>query len=451
MLFCGKHFQEHRMSSTKKSTNLYSEAMELMPGGVNSPVRSFKNVDESPLYLESGSGAYIFDVDGNKYIDYVNCWGALLLGHSHPDIVGQVSEQVLKSLGQGACSPLEVEMASLIKELIPSCEKVRMVNSGTEATMTAIRLARGYTGRNKVIKFSGCYHGHHDSLLVKAGSGVLTLNLPDSPGVPEELTQHTLIAPFNDISHTRELFEHYGDEIACIIVEPIAANMNVILPEEGFLKSLESLCKENGSLFIADEVITGFRVALGGAQEKYAITPDLTCLGKIIGGGLPVGAIGGKKEIMDFLAPTGPVYQAGTLSGNPVALAAGIAALNYCKNNPGLYKSCNDKIKYLSNGIQLAAKEYGVDINFVDSGALFGMQIKNDPEHTIFKALFSNLLKEGIYIAPSPFEASMMSVAHTDTDIQNTINGFKRAFANMAQQGVINVQRVITDRETATS
>lgn len=439
------------MNSTKKSLELYAKAKNLMPGGVNSPVRSFKNVDDSPLYLDSGKGAYVFDVDGNKYIDYVNCWGALLLGHSHPDIVSKVTEQVQKSLGQGACSPLEVEIATLINELMPSCEKVRMVNSGTEATMTAIRLARGFTGRNKVVKFSGCYHGHHDSLLVKAGSGVLTLNLPDSPGVPQELTQHTLIAPFNDLEHTKELFAHYGDEIACIIVEPIAANMNVILPEEGFLQSLQSLCQQHGSLFIADEVITGFRVALGGAQEKYKLKPDLTCLGKIIGGGLPVGAIGGRQEIMDYLAPTGPVYQAGTLSGNPVALSAGIAALNYCKNNPSLYEECNKKIKTLENGIMNEASKYNLLMNFIDSGALFGMQIVDDPNNTIFKSLFSNLLTEGIYIAPSPYEATMMSVAHTDADIEQTINGFKNSFARMAQQGVINVQRVNTNREAATN
>ncbi|MBT6206815.1 MAG: glutamate-1-semialdehyde 2,1-aminomutase [Francisellaceae bacterium] len=294
------------MISFNKSIDLYSKAKKLMPGGVNSPVRSFNHVDIDPIYLDSGNGAYVFDVDGNKYIDYVNCWGALLLGHSHPDIVKNVTTQIQKNMGQGACSPLEVEIASLINEIMPSCEKIRMVNSGTEATMTAIRLARGYTGRNKVIKFSGCYHGHHDSLLVKAGSGVLTLNLPDSPGIPKELTQHTLIAPFNDIEHTKQLFDHYGSEIACVIVEPIAANMNVILPKEGFLNSLQKLCHDHSSLLIADEVITGFRVSLGGAQEQYKFKADLTCLGKIIGGGLPVGALGGRKEIMDHLAPIGP-------------------------------------------------------------------------------------------------------------------------------------------------
>ncbi|MBT4963478.1 MAG: glutamate-1-semialdehyde 2,1-aminomutase [Francisellaceae bacterium] len=438
------------MISFNKSIDLYSKAKKLMPGGVNSPVRSFNHVDIDPIYLDSGNGAYVFDVDGNKYIDYVNCWGALLLGHSHPDIVKNVTTQIQKNMGQGACSPLEVEIASLINEIMPSCEKIRMVNSGTEATMTAIRLARGYTGRNKVIKFSGCYHGHHDSLLVKAGSGVLTLNLPDSPGIPKELTQHTLIAPFNDIEHTKQLFDHYGSEIACVIVEPIAANMNVILPKEGFLNSLQKLCHDHSSLLIADEVITGFRVSLGGAQEQYKFKADLTCLGKIIGGGLPVGALGGRKEIMDHLAPIGSVYQAGTLSGNPVALAAGIAALQYCKNNPNLYTECSNKIKMLSDGITAGAKKHGFTINFVKCGALFGMQIESDPSHKIFRSLFTELLAEGIYIAPSPYEATMMSTAHSTSDIEFTVNGFTKAFAKISKKGDLNVSRVKVNREPTT-
>ena len=396
-----------------KSENLYSAARELIPGGVNSPVRAFTGVGGTPLFIERADGAYLYDVDGKAYIDYVGSWGPMVLGHNHPAIRNAVIEAAQRGLSFGAPTEMEVKMAELVTELVPTMDMVRMVNSGTEATMSAIRLARGFTGRDKIIKFEGCYHGHADCLLVKAGSGALTLGQPNSPGVPADFAKHTLTCTYNDLNTVRAAFEQYPQEIACIIVEPVAGNMNCIPPQPDFLPGLRALCDEFGALLIIDEVMTGFRVALAGAQSYYGVEPDLTCLGKIIGGGMPVGAFGGRKDVMEALAPTGPVYQAGTLSGNPMA-----------------------------NGLLEAAEEAGIPLVVNHVGGMFGIFFTDAPTVTCyqdvvkcdverFKRFFHLMLEEGVYLAPSAFEAGFMSVAHSEEDINNTIDAARKVFAKL--------------------
>ncbi|EOG6950660.1 glutamate-1-semialdehyde 2,1-aminomutase [Edwardsiella piscicida] len=424
-----------------KSERLYEQAKTLIPGGVNSPVRAFTGVGGTPLFIERADGAYLYDADGKAYIDYVGSWGPMILGHNHPAIRDAVIAAVERGLSFGAPTEMEVRMAELVTSLIDSMDMVRMVNSGTEATMSAIRLARGFTGRDKIIKFEGCYHGHADHLLVKAGSGALTLGQPNSPGVPADFAKHTLTCSYNDLDSVRAAFARYPQEIACIIVEPVAGNMNCIPPQPGFLQGLRELCDQYGALLIIDEVMTGFRVALGGAQEYYDVTPDLTCLGKIIGGGMPVGAFGGRREVMEALAPTGPVYQAGTLSGNPVAMAAGYACLNEI-NQPGIYPQLAELTDNLAKGLLAAARGEGIPlvvnhvggmfgIFFTDQSAVTGYQdvLRCDAER--FKRFFHLMLEQGIYLAPSAFEAGFMSLAHSQEDIQKTIDAARRSFAKL--------------------
>ena len=423
------------------STALFSRARQIIPGGVNSPVRAFKGVGGTPVFIKNAQGAYIFDTDGKQYIDYVGSWGPMILGHNHPAILNAVLKTAENGLSFGAPTPLEIDLAELVCELIPSIEMVRMVSSGTEATMSAIRLARGYTGRDKIIKFEGCYHGHADSLLVKAGSGALTLGQPDSPGVPADFAKHTLTCAYNDLNSVKQAFAQYPHEIACVIVEPVAGNMNCILPQQGFLQGLRELCDQYGAVFIIDEVMTGFRVALGGAQSYYQVKPDLTCLGKIIGGGMPVGAFGGKKEIMQYIAPLGPVYQAGTLSGNPIAMAAGLACLNELKKD-GNQQRLTDMTKKLALGLKTLADKHAIPfaVNYV--GGMFGLFFTDNSEVTSyqevmacdtekFKRFFHTMLEQGVYLAPSAFEAGFMSLAHTDEDIERTLAAADMAFAKL--------------------
>lgn len=423
------------------SERLYTQAKELIPGGVNSPVRAFTGVGGTPLFIERANGAYLYDVDSNAYIDYVGSWGPMVLGHNYPAIRQAVVGAVERGLSFGAPTEMEVKMAELLTQLVPSMDMVRMVNSGTEATMSAIRLARGFTGRDKIIKFEGCYHGHADCLLVQAGSGALTLGQPNSPGVPADFAKHTLTCTYNDLSSVRSAFKQYPTEIACIIVEPVAGNMNCILPQPDFLCGLRELCHQYGALLIIDEVMTGFRVALGGAQEYYGVTPDLTCLGKIIGGGMPVGAFGGRKEVMQALAPTGPIYQAGTLSGNPIAMAAGYACLNEL-TQVGIYERLSSLTETLANGLRRVAKNQGISLVVNNVGGMFGIFFTDAPEVTgyrdavncdvdRFKKFFHLMLAEGVYLAPSAFEAGFMSVAHSDEDIQKTIDAAECCFARL--------------------
>ncbi|UXJ03075.1 glutamate-1-semialdehyde 2,1-aminomutase [Morganella morganii] len=424
-----------------RSENLYTEAQHFIPGGVNSPVRAFNGVGGTPLFIERANGAYIYDVDGKAYIDYVGSWGPMVLGHNHPAIRTAVIKAVEKGLSFGAPTADEVEMAKFVTELVPSMDMVRMVNSGTEATMSAIRLARGYTARDKIIKFEGCYHGHADCLLVKAGSGALTIGQPNSPGVPADFARHTLTCTYNDLSSVREAFEKHPHDIACIIVEPVAGNMNCIPPSAGFLPGLRALCDEFGALLIIDEVMTGFRVALGGAQAHYDVEPDLTCLGKIIGGGMPVGAFGGRSEIMEKLAPTGPVYQAGTLSGNPIAMAAGLACLHEIAQ-PGVHQRLTELTDMLADGLCEKAREAGIPFVVNHVGGMFGLFFTDAPAVTCyqdvmncdverFKKFFHLMLQQGIYLAPSAFEAGFMSVAHSDEDIRKTIDAAAYAFSEL--------------------
>lgn len=424
-----------------RSEELFAQAQLSIPGGVNSPVRAFNGVGGSPIFMESADGAYMFDADGNRYIDYVGSWGPMILGHNHAAIREATHKAVDRGLSFGTPTSTEITMAEKIKSLVPSIEKVRMVNSGTEATMTAIRLARGYTGRDKILKFEGCYHGHADSLLVKAGSGALTLGVPNSPGIPEDFAKHTLTVTFNDIESVRAIFKELGDQIATIIVEPVAGNMNCIPPVPGFLEGLRSICDEYGSVLIFDEVMTGFRVARGGAQEYYNVIPDLTTLGKVIGGGMPVGAFGGKREIMDYIAPVGPVYQAGTLSGNPVAMAAGFAALSQL-HNVNLYEGLYDRVDRLVNGLQTRADAAGIPFTTNRAGSMFGFFFSGDGPITSyqqatecnmqhFKHFYHSMLKQGVYLAPSAFEAGFMSAAHSDADIQATLDAAEQAFAEL--------------------
>ncbi len=425
------------------SDKLWQRAQVFLPGGVNSPVRAWRSVGGTPLFIEKAKGAKIYDVDGHEYIDYVCSWGPLIVGHAHPEVVEAIKTTAEKGTSFGAPTALEVELAELVVQGFPSIEKVRMVNSGTEATMSAVRLARAYTGRDKVVKFDGCYHGHADSFLVKAGSGLATLGIPASPGVPADLTKHTISLPYNDLKAVEETFASIGNEIACVIVEPVAGNMGVVLPEEGFLEGLRKITKQYNSLLIFDEVITGFRVSLGGAQAYYGIEPDLTCLGKIIGGGLPVGAYGGKKEIMTCIAPEGQVYQAGTLSGNPLAMAAGVATIRILQR-PGVYEALEEKTKKLTAGIKQAAEEAGINLQINQIGSMFSLFF--EPEVPVkdyasvlktnadmFVKYFYGMLKRGIYLAPSAYEASFVSLAHSDEDIEKTIESARETFKEIKE------------------
>lgn len=425
-----------------RSSELFAQAQNSIPGGVNSPVRAFAGVGGDPIFFERANGPYMFDVDGQRYIDYVGSWGPMILGHNHPAIRDAAIEAAERGLSFGTPTAIEVTMAEKIIEIVPSIEKVRMVNSGTEATMTAVRLARGYTKRDKILKFEGCYHGHVDSLLVKAGSGALTLGQPNSPGIPADLAQHTLTVSFNNLDEVEQVFAEYGDDIACIIVEPVAGNMNCIPPQPGFLEGLREVCDQHGSVLIFDEVMTGFRVAPGGAQQHYGVTPDLTCLGKVIGGGMPVGAFGGKRDIMDHIAPTGPVYQAGTLSGNPVAMAAGLAALTELQDH-SLYTLMQQRVQTLMDGFKHAAAEAGVPLTVNHVGGMFGFfftdaeQVTSFAEATQcnmaqFKAFYHEMLKRGVYLAPSAFEAGFMSMVHSESDIEETIQAARQAFVAIA-------------------
>ena len=421
-----------------RSYLLFEEAQRYIPGGVNSPVRAFKGVGGTPVFFKKGQGAYLMDEDGKKYIDYVGSWGTAVLGHAHPAVVKAVQQAAELGLSFGAPTALEIELANKIC-VIPSIEKVRLVNSGTEATMSAIRLARAFTRRDKILKFEGCYHGHSDTLLIKAGSGGLTFGVPSSPGVPNSIAQHTYTVPYNDLTSVEQLFEQSGHEIAAIIVEPVAANMNCVLPKPGFLSGLREICDRYQSLLIFDEVITGFRVGLHGAQGHFGIIPDLTTLGKIIGGGLPIGAFGGKKEIMEQMAPEGPVYQAGTLSGNPLATSAGLATLDELMK-PGFYETLENRTQLLVQGLRERAEVAGVALKINQIGGLFGLMFSD--KETIahlddvqsadirrFKDFFHRLLKEGVYIAPSAYEAGFMSIAHGELEIESTLCAVERVFA----------------------
>ena len=425
-----------------RSESLFQAAQAHIPGGVNSPVRAFKGVGGTPVFFKRGEGPFLFDEDDRQYIDYVGSWGPMLLGHSYPPVINAVREALDNGLGFGAPTAIETEMADLVCELVPSMDMVRMVSSGTEATMSAIRLARGFTGRDKIVKFEGCYHGHSDSLLVKAGSGALTLGEPNSPGVPAALAEHTITLNYNDIDNVREAFAEIGDQIACIIVEPVAGNMNCILPREGFLEGLREVCDQYGSVLIFDEVMTGFRVALGGAQAHFNIKPDLTTLGKVIGGGLPVGAFGGKREIMEYIAPLGPVYQAGTLSGNPLAMAAGLAMLTALKEE-GIHEALGAKAEYLTQGLEAMATRHGIPFTTSCVGGMFGLfftdqdVVSSFAEATacnteLFGKFFHGMLDEGIYLAPSAFEAGFVSNAHTEAELDATLAAADRVFAKLA-------------------
>ncbi len=425
-----------------RSHELFEAARRVIPGGVNSPVRAFNGVGGEPVFFARAEGAYLYDEDGRRYIDYVASWGPMILGHSHPEVVRAVQETAARGLSFGAPTALEVEMAEAVCRAVPSLELVRMVNSGTEATMSAIRLARGYTGRDKIVKFEGCYHGHADSLLVKAGSGALTLGVPTSPGVPADLARHTLTLDYNDIDQVRRVFDEMGGDIACVIVEPVAGNMNCVPPVPGFLEGLREVCDAHGAVLIFDEVMTGFRVALGGAQAYYNVTPDLTTLGKVIGGGMPVGAFGGRREIMEHIAPLGPVYQAGTLSGNPVAMAAGLANLRLI-SEPGFFDTLEQKVQRLTDGLEAAAREAGVALTTNRVGGMFGFfftgeeKIRNFAQVSAcdverFKRFFHGMLEQGVYLAPSAFEAGFVSAAHTEADIDATIEAARRVLAGLA-------------------
>ena len=425
----------------ERSEALFSQAQTHIPGGVNSPVRAFNGVGGSPLFFKSGQGAYLVDEDDNRYIDYVGSWGPMILGHAHPDILNAVKKAADNGLSFGAPTSIEIELADRVCELVPSMDMVRMVSSGTEATMSAIRLARGYTGRDKIVKFEGCYHGHADSLLVKAGSGALTLGVPTSPGVPASLAEHTLTLNFNDLNQVKELFSQCGEEIATIIVEPVAGNMNCIPPAPGFLEALRALCDQFGTVLIFDEVMTGFRVALGGAQGLYQIKPDLTTLGKVIGAGMPVGAFGGKQEIMEHIAPLGPVYQAGTLSGNPIAMSAGLAMLN-ALSEPSFYDKLEDKVKTLCQGVQAAAEHYGIPFSTNSVGGMFGWfftesaPVSNYAQATAcniarFQKFYHLMLEQGVYLAPSAFEAGFVSAAHGEKELNQTIETANKIFSQL--------------------
>ena len=421
----------------KKSINLYQKALELIPGGVNSPVRAFKAIGIPPTFIDRAKGSKIWDVDGNEYIDYVGSWGPMILGHAHPKVIAALKKAAPKGTSFGAPTPLEIDLAARVKKAFPSMELVRMVSSGTEAVMGAIRVARGYTGRDKILKFEGCYHGHSDSLLVKAGSGAATFGIPDSLGVPFDLAKHTLTAAFNDLEGVKGLVSQYTGQIACIIVEPIAGNMGVVLPERGFLEGLRQLCDQENIVLIFDEVISGFRAAFGGAQERYGVKADVTCLGKIIGGGLPVGAYGGKRAIMEKVSPLGGVYQAGTLSGNPLAMTAGIETLELLKSKKN-YQDLGKKTAYLADAILKSGKERGIPITvnqttglftvFFTEGPVTDYQTAKTSDTKRFGQFFIEMMEQGIYLPPSQFEAWFVSLAHTQKDLDKTVEACDAAF-----------------------
>jgi glutamate-1-semialdehyde 2,1-aminomutase len=424
----------------KKSIAVYRRALEMIPGGVDSPVRAFKAIGISPTFIDRAKGSKIWDIDGNEYIDYVGSWGPMILGHAHPGVVAALKKAIPKGTSYGAPTILEVELAAKVKKAFPSMELVRLVSSGTEAVMSAIRLARGYTGRDKILKFEGCYHGHGDSLLVKAGSGAATFGIPDSLGVPEDLAKHTLTASYNDLEGVKSLVRQYSGQIACIIVEPIAGNMGVVLPEKEFLEGLREICNEEGSVLLFDEVISGFRVAYGGAQELYNIKADLTCLGKIIGGGLPVGAYGGKREIMEKIAPLGGVYQAGTLSGNPLAMTAGMVTLGLLRSKK-VYQDLEKKTSYLTEAISEKAEENRIPVTinrgtgmftlFFTAGPVRDYRTAKTSDTKRFAQFFIEMMEQGIYLPPSQFEAWFISLAHTQKDLDQTIEACDTAFKKM--------------------
>lgn len=424
-----------------RSEQLFAQAARVIPGGVNSPVRAFKAVGGSPVFIDRAEGAYLWDADGNRYIDYVLSWGPMIAGHAHPQVLDAVQKKMRHGLSFGAPTEIEITLAEKICSIMPNMDMVRMVSSGTEATMSAIRLARGHTGRDKIIKFEGCYHGHSDSLLVKAGSGALTLGVPSSPGVPASLADHTLTLSYNNIEEIKAVFKKLGEQIACVIVEPVAGNMNCIPPLPGFLETIREQCTQYGSVFIIDEVMTGFRLGLQGAQGYYGIEADLTCLGKVIGGGMPVGAFGGKRAIMEKIAPLGPVYQAGTLSGNPVAMAAGLATLNIISQS-GFYEPVFAKTEKLVQGLREAAEKAGIPMTSNHVGSMWGLFFTE--EKTIsnyqqvmacdtarFNRFFHGMLNEGVYLAPASYEAAFMSSAHSDEDIAATIQAAERIFTTL--------------------
>ncbi len=423
------------------ATQLFEKAQQVIPAGVNSPVRAFKGVGGTPVYIDHAQGAYIFDSENKAYVDYVGSWGPMVLGHAHPEVIAAVTETAAKGLSFGAPTEIETQMAEKVCELMPSIELVRMVSSGTEATMSAIRLARGYTGRDKIVKFEGCYHGHSDALLVKAGSGALTFGEPNSAGVPAGLAAETITLNYNDSEQVKQVFTEIGEQIACIIVEPVAGNMNCIPPVDGFLETLREVCDKHGSVLIFDEVMTGFRVALGGVQALYNVTPDLTTLGKIIGGGMPVGAFGGKREIMECIAPLGSVYQAGTLSGNPVAMAAGLKTLELI-SEPDFYETLTQKTRQFAENMQQRAKDAGVAMSINTVGGMFGLFFTEEEKITSFaqvmqcdqarfKAFFHGMLEQGVYLAPSAFEAGFVSAAHTEEDLEKTLDAASIVFKTL--------------------
>lgn len=427
-----------------KSAAAFAEAKEYIPGGVNSPVRSFRGVGGTPPFIARAAGSRLYDIDGNEYIDYVGSWGPMILGHAHPAVTAALQEAILKGTSYGAPTLLETELAQLIRNAFPSMELVRMVNSGTEATMSVLRLARAYTKRSRIVKFVGCYHGHHDSLLVKAGSGAATLGVPDSPGVPASVAGGTISVPYNDADTLAQVFAQYGDDIAAVIIEPVAGNMGLVPPREGYLQKVRDITDSYGALLIFDEVMCGFRVAYGGAQALFGIKPDLTCLGKVIGGGLPVGAYGGRRDIMEYIAPAGPVYQAGTLSGNPLAMSAGIATLRTLTADPDMYRRLTGKTATLAVGLRNQAERYGLSLQFHQLGSMFGLFFTEQPVYDYdsattadteaFSIYFHTMLENGIYLAPSQFEAGFMSAAHSEADIAATIAASAKAFARVAER-----------------
>ena len=436
------------MLNLEKSLEAFEEAKTLMPGGVNSPVRSYRNVDCNPPFIARGEGAHIFDIDGNEYVDYVLSWGPLVVGHAHPDVVSALADAAARGTSYGAPTTLESDLVRLVQKAYPSMQLVRMVNSGTEATMSALRLARGFTNRSKIVKFVGCYHGHSDSLLVDAGSGLATFGVPSSPGVTEGVAKDTITVPFNDTDAITRVMTEYGKDIACIIVEPVAGHMGCVLPENGYLDTLRALTEKHGALLIFDEVMCGFRASLGGAQAAYGITPDLTCLGKIIGGGLPCAAYGGRRDIMEQIAPAGPVYQAGTLSGNPLAMTAGIETLKLILKEPepgeaDASRALTLKTKKLVLGLESAAREASVKIQAHQAGSMFSLFFNEGKvtdyassaasDQEAFKVWFRAMLEQGIYLAPSQFETLFLSLAHTDEDIDRTIAAAEKAFAQVKE------------------
>ncbi|MDO7906896.1 glutamate-1-semialdehyde 2,1-aminomutase [Paenibacillus sp. JX-17] len=431
--------QQRKVRSDERSAAAFEEAKQYIPGGVNSPVRAFKSVGITPIYLERGEGSRVYDIDGNAFIDYVGSWGPLIMGHAHPEVVQALQETAVKGTSFGAPTLLETEMAKLVCERVPSIDIVRMVNSGTEATMSAIRLARGYTSRSKILKFEGSYHGHADSLLIKAGSGVATLGLPDSPGVPEGVAANTITVPYNDLESVQLAFTNFGEEIAAIIVEPVAGNMGVVPPQPGFLEGLRSITQQYGSLLIFDEVMTGFRVGLHSAQGRFGVTPDLTCLGKVIGGGLPVGAYGGRRDIMEKMAPSGPIYQAGTLSGNPLAMAAGYTTLKLL--TPAVYEQLEERGARLQAGFERNAKELGVPVSinrvgsmvcpFFTEGPVINYDIAKNSNLDHFRRYFAAMVNEGVSVAPSQFEGMFVSGVHTVEDIDATVEANYNALKSL--------------------